>query len=486
MRRSEVQLFALLCGCLAASVGCSPSVGRGHRPAADMKGGDSGTSPGPGVDFAQCENLACAVQACSGSAPTSLSGTVYDPAGTTPLYNVSVYVPNAPLSDIPDGITTTGTCSSCEPLSGSPIVVVQTDAHGHFTLNNVPSGANIPVVFQTGKFRRSITIANVTSCTDNPIGQKDSSGAEMLTRLPRNQAEGHLPLIAITTGGCEGLECVVRAYGFDDSEFTTSTGTGRIHLYTGMGGGEATGGPTTPDETEAYTFWGSDNMYKYDMILNSCECTTYPRDSKGPAYTNMQTYLDHGGRLFTSDYQYNWFTDTQAPAEFKAAAKWTPNMAAPFYSAPYFVDQTFPKGVALNDWLQFVFAGNMPPPTGQITLLSLFYNVTGINPGTTRWIYNTENGMTQDATGSTYTSKYMSFNLPFSAAATTDAGAPNQCGRAVFADIHVSGGEHATVFPTGCESVTKNQQVTAFEFLFFDLGSCVQDDSSPPMPPPIQ
>jgi hypothetical protein len=485
MRRSEFQLFALFCGCLAASVGCSPSVGQGRRGAADMKHGDGGTSGGPTVDFSQCEGIACAVQSCGGGSPTSLSGTVFDPAGTTPLYNVSVYVPNAALADIPDGVNVTGTCTSCQaPLSGSPIVSVQTDSHGHFTLNNVPSGANIPVVFQTGKFRRSITIPNVTSCQDNPIGQKDSNGAEMLTRLPRSQAEGHLPLIAITTGGCEGLECVVRTYGFDDSEFTTSTGTGRIHLYTGVGGGKASG--STATSTEAYSFWGSDNMYKYDMILNSCECSPHPRDSMGPAYTKMQTYLDHGGRLFTSDYQYNWFTDTQAPAEFKAAAKWTPNMAAPVYQKPYFVDQTFPKGVALNDWLQFVFASNSPPPNGQISLLELFYNVTGINPGTTRWIYDTQNGMTADATASNYTSKYISFNLPFSAAATSDAGAPNQCGRAVFADIHVSGGIIASTFPTGCQGLTKNQQVTAFEFLFFDLGSCVQDDSSPPAPPPIQ
>jgi hypothetical protein len=431
----------------------------------------------PPADLTTCVNLQCAIPQCSGGT-TSLSGIVYDPAGKTPLYNVAVYIPNAPLGDIPDGIDTT-TCSSCvAPLSGSPIAVALTDAKGAFTLKGVPAGSNIPLVMQTGKFRRQITLPTVTACMSNAVGQKDAMGAEMLTRLPRNQKEGHLPLIAITTGGCEGLECVVRTFGFDDAEFTTSTGTGRIHLYTGNLGGKAAG--STADSTEAYKFWGSTNIYKYDMILNSCECSDYPRDTFGPAYTNMKTYLDHGGRLFTSDFQYNWFTDANAPAEWKTAAKWMPSQTAPVYSTPYYVETSFDKGNALNQWLQNVFAGNSPPPTGQITLNELYYNVAGVMPGTTRWIYDTSDGKTATVDATNYTTKYLSFDTPFSS--SSDMSTTVQCGRAVFADIHVSHSVVSTTFPTGCEALTKDQQVTAFEFLFFDLGSC---DMPTVLPPPI-
>src|SRR4029077_10042611 len=112
-------------------------------------------------------------------------------------------------------------------LSGKPIATALTDANGRFVLENVPAAQNVPVVIQVGKWRRQISIANFPACVDNPIPDANQ------TRLPRTSTEGHIPKMALTTGGSDALECFMRKIGIADSEFTTDTGAGRIHLFIG-------------------------------------------------------------------------------------------------------------------------------------------------------------------------------------------------------------------------------------------------------------
>ena len=52
-----------------------------------------------------------------------------------------------------------------------------------FTLTNAPSGANIPLVMQIGKWRRQITLPTVNACANNAVSAS-------LTHLPRNQTDG--------------------------------------------------------------------------------------------------------------------------------------------------------------------------------------------------------------------------------------------------------------------------------------------------------
>src|ERR1019366_8296719 len=159
-----------------------------------LKGTDSGGPPGA------CVNLQCQQHACGGGKTTTISGVVYDPAAKNPLYDVVVYVPNSKVAPFTSGAS----CDACGTLySGNPVVTALTDAAGHFTITNAPDGANIPLVVQIGKWRKQYVIPTVAQCTDNL--QPDKT-----LKLPKTHAEGDIPNIAISTGGADTLECLLK------------------------------------------------------------------------------------------------------------------------------------------------------------------------------------------------------------------------------------------------------------------------------------
>ncbi|HEY8090097.1 MAG TPA: carboxypeptidase regulatory-like domain-containing protein, partial [Polyangiaceae bacterium] len=146
------------CGGPAQSNGFGPSGGGSGSGSGGSGGGDDAGddvgSFGPGDDGA--------TPGCN----TTISGTVYDPAGKNPLYDIAVYVPSAPLSPIPTGAT----CDSCTSLySGNPVAAALTDASGKFVMNKAPTGKNVPLVLQIGKWRKQVYVPTVTACQDNPM-----------------------------------------------------------------------------------------------------------------------------------------------------------------------------------------------------------------------------------------------------------------------------------------------------------------------------
>ncbi|MBS2014847.1 MAG: carboxypeptidase regulatory-like domain-containing protein [Deltaproteobacteria bacterium] len=407
-----------------------------------------------------CVGLQCKQVDCGGSPSTSLSGIVWDPAGKNPVYNAVVYVPNAPVEPITHGPV----CDSCggAPVSGNPVVTTLTDANGAFKLENVPVGDDIPLVIQVGKWRRQVKLpAAPKACQDNPITNPD------LTRLPRNKSEGDMPLIALTTG-CDPIHTLMEKIGIDKSEFTTGSGTGSVHVYAGQGATTVVAGAT-----DAYAFWGNEaQMMKYDIIINECECSPYPRDTKGPAYANIKKFLDAGGRVFNSHYHLNFFGSSsenggKADAELQSSATWTLWSGTSGGSVgPFLIDTSFPKGKAMDDWLtNLATASKWSTPTplkktpkGQIQTTNTG-DIGGTKPGISqRWIYPSSGAG----------AVYVSINTPISKPAA------DRCGRAVGTGLHVGNGSLTTM----------TEQEAALEFMFFDLASCVIDDAEPPKPPP--
>jgi hypothetical protein len=444
---------------------------------------DAGTCGGDGVPGVcsgtgeACTGIQCNVAICADGGTTTLSGTVYDPAGVNPIYNALVYVPNAPLDPVPPGAS----CDTCSAqASGSPITDALTDTAGHFSLPNVPTGANIPLVIQVGKWRRQVTIANVTSCMDNPITDVD------LTRLPRTQAEGDIPLIAVTTGNADAIECLLRRIGIDDSEFTTDSGNGRIHMYYGgdltgpTGAGVGTNSFSAGGQfSSAGTLWSSvPKMENYDAMLLSCE-GTQNATAHQPYLANMQAYLDAGGRVFFGHDHFYWLR-SGSPA-MMGTADYIGNGSKLPDPVVGNVNTGFPKGNALADWLVNVGA---TPTRGQLSIAQGQFSVAAVNAPTQDWItvpVNTNDSAMRPSI------QYMTFNTP--------VGAPeaSQCGRAVFTDLHMNasvdgaGGDNSDPskpFPTECKNNGLTPQAKALEFILFDLSACVQPDTVVPTAPP--
>jgi hypothetical protein len=409
---------------------------------------------------------------CTGATKTTISGTVYDPAGVIPLYNVIVYVPNG----APPAIATGVSCDKCGAQITAPLGSALTDTNGHFsmTLEPVPSTTNVPLVMQIGKWRRQITIPTIQTCRDNPLTDKNQ------TRLPRTQSEGNIPRMAVTTGAADALECLIRRIGVADSEFTTDGGAGRVHLYAGGGGTNSfsAGGNFAP----ATALWSSaTKMANYDIQILSCEGSTskYVDQKPQASIDNMANYVNGGGRLFVSHLHFYWLQ--KRPADLATATGPFSTMD-PLNDVTLTVNQTFPKGMALAQWLNGPMVG-ASTTLGQLAVSGSEHSVNTVNAPTSEWLYYT----------SPRSSQYLSFNTPVG---TPEA---NQCGKVVFTDIHIqksisvggvtTGGDDSDPgkpFPSGCKTNMMSPQAKALEFLFFDLTSCVEPPTKMPTAPPPQ
>lgn len=444
-----------------------------------------------------CVGLECQQAACEGATKTTLTGTVYDPAGKVPIYNATVYVPNDALADIAEGAS----CDRCDAkVSGKPVVITSTDTSGNFTLTDVPAGANIPVVVQIGKWRRKVTISTVTACTSAIVDPA-------LTRLPKNRTEGNIPRIAVTTGGADPLQCLLRKIGIDDSEFGPAGSEARIHLYGGGGYVDSNPAPNTPHQpsrklasgtpfTDAKDLWNdAANLKKYDVVLLSCEGGENETDAANPTATNAQKpeaakqamydYAKAGGRVFASHYHYVWFSKSP-DAAVKGVASWAvPERAPPATPSDpkttavnATISGAFPKAVAMNDWLTKQNA----LVSGKLPIFDARHDIDSTTATGLTWITAPKSSLV--AAGVPDPVQYMTFNTPVGAA--EDA----VCGRVVVSDIHVAAGQQGGVtddpsadFPTGCKTTDLSAQQKALEFMLFDLSSCVQKDDAAVTPP---
>ncbi len=293
---------------------------------------------------------------------------------------------------------------------------------------------DIPLVVQLGKWRRQTVIPSVTACTNTVLTDPN------LTRLPKNQQEGSMPHIALTTGECDSLGCMLGKLGIDPAEFgVQSDGYKKaINVYTSPGDDLASDGFS--NTTQATTLWNDLTLLKtYDLGVFSCECTEAPTTKGtlgGPAFKTVTDYLDQGGRIFTTDFQYTWYRyspdpqmgaasasdlDHDRPREHRRAAL-RPG------TTPLTLNTSFPKGLALAQWLTAVFPatplvgpdGGVLPNNAGVSCDSVWDNIESLNTKPQLWA-------TADATPHVFT-------------VNTPVGVPTaqQCGKGVHIDAHIT------------------------------------------------
>jgi len=335
-------------------------------PRADGGGitlGESGTGADGAAGGPTCTGHECKIDACGGDyLKSQISGKVYDPAGKNPIYNVLVYIPNASLPALVDKLS----CDSCTGAAGSPIVSALTDSTGSFTLKGVPSGLNIPLVIQSGKWRRKLTIPKVTACAGNDLSTLSGTDGLPLVRFPKNRVEGDIPRIAFVSGGADPFQCVLSKMGLDVSAATGEVGKDvlsggaanpdRIHYYqsTKSPGHDLSGTLGGPAQTAA-SLWGSAaSLDRYDAIILACEGGDYDKgvDVNG----RIADWVGRGGRLFATHFSYSYLQYAPAASDWpKVVQAWNHSGS---YSDPMttLVNRTFPKGDAFARWLSAVGA----------------------------------------------------------------------------------------------------------------------------------
>ncbi len=438
-----------------------------------------------------CTGIQCNITDCAGKGmqPTTITGTVFAPNGTLPLFGINVYIPNSDPGPLKAGVQ----CGSCaDGLPGNPIVQAVTDEAGKFTLQSIPDGDNIPLVITTGKWRRQIKIPKVAACSTTAIAAADTTLPKSKDDMTGNTMSVDLPKIAISTGSADSLECLVRRLGIADKEITTDKETGSIHLFSDLGATSSDGvgtGTSTFDASfaggsrafsDSKTLWGIDStntgkLNNYDIVILSCEGAQHAETKPQAAMDHLKAYADLGGRVFLSHWHNIWIEGSTTGTNQNAAKPATWSKLAQYSNnndtgpATDQIDETHnPKGTSFATWMLNV-GGSPPNMRDSVPILSGTGKDTCTsvdNNNVEQWVY-----WQKDAT--TQLTQNFQFTTPQEKMLT------DRCGKVVFSDMHVSGGpmkngNTVLPYPQSCGSATDlSAQEKALAFMFFDISSCV-------------
>jgi hypothetical protein len=502
------------------------------------------TCGGGGIAF-QCGNdasTACAnfcplvPTTCASGTDTVLHGTVWSPAGNPaidpargevplPIPNAMIYVPNGSTT-APYGLSkfTDGVAQGCDcNVQGPPLNIFPSGVDGSFTVTGVPAGVDIPLVIQLGKWRRVITIpaAQAPACA----GRVELTAAQ--TRLPRREAEQNamdaIPLMALSTGQVDALECVLRKMGVEDTQFSNGedSGNGRIRFYRQMNpstSGSNSGGPGASCRAGGGSCVGNTpalstlvanqaSVDRYDALLFPCKGGAHDESTAAKNLVldnaaNTAAYVNKGGRAIFTHFSYAWLYN-QPPA---IALPWpsttvSANVNTQWDTAYGQIDTSFPRGATFQSWLGLpnVNALTAVTPFPYITVTEVRRDLA--NPTTwpyypagnllyaQRWIFHgtfrtpPDNAATTGSNHVPDSIQHVTFDTPYGDPATT-----LQCGRVLYSSFHVTSAglsnnsciqgtapnaiDTNCFFPAECGTTMENQE-KVLAYMLFDMTATV-------------
>ncbi|MCS6915903.1 MAG: hypothetical protein RMK29_03220 [Myxococcales bacterium] len=400
---------------------------------------------------------------------TRISGVVTAPNGIDPIPGARVFLPRSTPPPLPPEIR----CEPCGPGDEGVEVLARAESgpDGRFLLQRLPEvvpGGSLTIYIQKGRWRRHLEV-RVRPCRETQLGPGEA-------RLPRHRGEGDMPSMAVAVGDFDAIECVLQHIGVDAREFTSPNEAGAVHLYENEQrrlGGAPGGVPVDRLLLDPRA------LRRYHIVLLNCTdvggIEPYVRDAL--VQRNLLDYVSQGGRLYTTDWTYNFIAQQPEWAPFlcfqdgTACGKPGPR---PFQGAAVGLPGNFVATVpgrdmrprsqdavqGLYDWLRLPQFALM---SGQIPIADLLLGwvlMEGTAPDMARyptltWLRGYTNGA----------------DRPLSV--TFDYPQPRACGRILYSSHHTRG--HlvpGVLFPRYCpQDIIPQERV--LEYLLFEVAACV-------------
>ena len=446
--------------------------------------------PEPGGRCANNSAWAKTAGGCAicGKCDTRLSGKVYDPSGPAgnnlPLANIDVFEAAGALIALPAA----NGCDSCASLQSPFVARAVTDATGSFALSGLSPGPNVPIVVQSGRWRRQVNMA-ITACVNNPVP------AAAPLRMPRNRTDGlggvaDIPKTAIVSGNQESLECLLVKIGITPAEIMgrqTAADANRFQDW------HLNGMQTSPAAADVAGLYAA--LPEYSQVIWNCDGGDYTNDTSqftAAFKAQLKTYGDNGGHVFLDHYPGEAIRKGPALNSGATVTTWQDADSIDSTAKAHVSTTTIPQKT-FHDWLANVGVTSLGP-SGWVKISTPRKHALIPGAAAIYWMEGRDGDSwgggapPGNPTNPPDHAFSLSFDTPVGAA---NCGTPNGHGRFLYNAMHVSPSRcngdacGAGTFPTDCTNgggLAEDEK--ALEYQLFQLGACQIGGNPPPPPPP--